>query len=893
MCLTPRNRFEYIDKLQRNKSYTTYNAELDACDYLDINEKIDVSNNDLFILQLNIRGMYSKLNRLKSLIEDHTEDKYPDIILLCETWHSKNSPVPEIKGYRSVHKYREHKKGGGVAILISENLKYKPRPDLELTSEVFEHCIVEVKLKTENIICCSGYRAPNTDVELFLKEYGKLAENINKVNKTKTVIGIDHNLDLLNYAKHRPTREFVCINEKNNLVPGITRPTRITNTSATLIDNIFVTDTYVPMIRSQIIIDDISDHLPTCVILENINIGTKERKRITTRIMSKNSISLIRNELRDVNWASYISNCCSDSENVNTVFNCIHSKICASINKYAPLKERIVKIKKFKSESWITKGIKRSSIVLKNLYKKTLSTGCDDSMCKTYIMYRNCFNRVKRTCKMQYFQGKCNQYKNNTKKLWELINKSIGKTSNKNCVIDKIKVGNVEHVEPVEIANDLCKYYSNIGESLANSIPTPKYDSRFYLKKITPSPKSLYVSPTTKQEIINIINNLPNKNSSGHDNINNILLKNIKNEIAVPLERVFNVSLEQGIFPNIMKKAEVIPLYKGKERDLCMNYRPISLLLTISKILEKLMYKRTYEFLNGNNLFYNSQYGFRSKHSCENAISELIGHIIKGHEKKEHTAAIFLDLSKAFDTLNHKLLLQKLELYGIRGTPLNWFKSYLNNRYMRVKYQGDNKQVFSKWQKVSYGAPQGSCLGPLLFLVFCNDLHLNLTYLSCIQFADDTTLYYTHKNQRVLRACIEHDLRQIHDWFGANSLTLNIGKTNLLLFDYRKNSKTEFRVLVNGTILTPVKNTKFLGVMLDDKLMWKEHLEHLKVKLKRSLGMIHRGKNMLNCNGLKMLYYAQFFSHLSYCIVIWGSMLTFEKKEKLKTMQNCCVRLLD
>ena len=198
-------------------------------------------------------------------------------------------------------------------------------------------------MKTENFICCSGYRAPNTDIELFLKEYGKIAENINRINKTKVVIGLDHNLDLLNYVKHRPTREFVCINKNNNLVQGITRPTRITNTSATLIDNIFVSDTYVPMIQSQIIIDDISDHLPSCVILENINIGAKERKRITTRIMSKSSINLIRNELRDVNWALYISNYCNYSENVNTIFNGIHNKICDSVNKYAPLRERIVK----------------------------------------------------------------------------------------------------------------------------------------------------------------------------------------------------------------------------------------------------------------------------------------------------------------------------------------------------------------------------------------------------------------------------------------------------------------------------------------------------------------------------------------------------------------------
>ena len=274
------------------------------------------------------------------------------------------------------------------------------------------------------------------------------------------------------------------------------------------------------------------------------------------------------------------------------------------------------------------------------------------------------------------------------------------------------------------------------------------------------------------------------------------------------------MSLEQGIFPDLMKKAEVIPLYKGKERDLCMNYRPILLLLTISKILEKIMYKRTYDFLDGNRQFYNSQYGFRSKHSCENAICELVGHVVKGHGKKEHTAAIFLDLSKAFDMLNHKILLQKLELYGIRGTPLNWFTSYLNNRHMRVKYQGDNKQVFSNWQTFTHGAPQGSCLGPLLFLLFCNDLHLNLTYLSCIQFADDTTLYYTHKNQRVLRACIEHDLIKLYDWFGANSLTLNINKTNLLLFDYRKYDKTEFSMLVNGTTLNPVKKCKISGCYL-------------------------------------------------------------------------------
>ena len=172
--------------------------------------------------------------------------------------------------------------------------------------------------------------------------------------------------------------------------------------------------------------------------------------------MSKKAINLICNDLNEVNWEWYISNDCNDSNNVNSVFNCIHTNICDSVNRHAPLKEHTVKLRKFKSESWITKGIKRSSMVLKNLYKKTLKEGCDDQTRETYILYRNCLNRIKRSCKMQYCQSKCNQYKNNTKKLWELINKSIGKTSNKNCIIDKIRVGNVEHVEPKEITNELC-----------------------------------------------------------------------------------------------------------------------------------------------------------------------------------------------------------------------------------------------------------------------------------------------------------------------------------------------------------------------------------------------------------------------------------------------------
>ena len=199
--------------------------------------------------------------------------------MLCETWQSKNSPVPVIEGYQIVQRYREHRKGGGVAILISENLNYRRRPDLECNTSILEYCVIEVKLARENVICCSCYRAPNTDVNGFLTDYETLMNKL-KNCRCKIVMGMDHNLDLLKYSKHRPTQEFIQLNENIDLVPCITRPMRLMHSSATLIDNIFVNNEYVHYLRSSIPINDISDHLPISIILENANLGSKKKRKI-------------------------------------------------------------------------------------------------------------------------------------------------------------------------------------------------------------------------------------------------------------------------------------------------------------------------------------------------------------------------------------------------------------------------------------------------------------------------------------------------------------------------------------------------------------------------------------------------------------------------------------
>ena len=219
------------------------------------------------------------------------------------------------------------------------------------------------------------------------------------------------------------------------------------------------------------------------------------------------------------------------------------------------------------------------------------------------------------------------------------------------------------------------------------------------------------------------------------------------------------------------------------------------------------------QFLNKHNRFYNSQYGFRSHHSCKNAITELVGNILKNKENDKTTISLFLDLSKAFDSLQHNTLLKKLEIYGIRGTALDSYKSYLENRSMRAKCTtGLSNSEFSQIYKTDFSTPQGSCLRPLLFIIFCNDLNIHLTYLSCILFADDTTLYEANKSINLLQCKIEHDLAIIIDWLRANKLTQNAEKMICVIFSPKNESVKGINLKLGGHLIHCCIHTKFLGI---------------------------------------------------------------------------------
>ena len=697
---------------------------------------------------------------------------------------------------------------------------------------------------------------------------------------------MDHNLNLIKHDKHKVTHDFIELNLDQRLLPTITKPTRITRTSATLIDNIIIGSSLQPEYDSDILISDISDHFPCLLKVKNPYLFCKQPKRITTRALNASKISEINKKILEIDWTTKL-----DNQNVDIQyqkFSQILTDIMDNVSPYHTIK---IPYNKVVRDPWLTKGLIQCYKKQKILYKKSLTKNSTDQDVLKYRNYRNKLKEITRRSKEHYFKEKCIEYKQNTSRLWKMINKLLNKTNDKTNVIEYLKVENQDYYDHQTISEEFAKHFASVGRRYAEKITTPKTNIDQYLKDIEYNPHTMFLTPTTSTEIERIIMSLPNKTSSGQDRLPNTLLKQLKGSIKYPLELIFNNSITNGVFPQDMKHADVTPLYKSKEHYLVTNYRPISLLITISKLLEKVVYTRTYTFLTKTNQLYQGQYGFRTGHSCQHAVSELIGNIQKNLEQGKISIGVFIDLSKAFDTLDHQILLKKLEIYGIRGSVLAWFRSYLEERTIRVKICNDKGETsYSKCHPLEYGTPQGSCLGPLLFLVFINDLPKTVLHGSSLLFADDTTLLHCHPDISHLKTLVEEDLNRLMDWFMANKLTLNLDKTVCLLFDRKQNQ--EIKLNIGGHILQSTDTVKLLGVWIDKQLDWNKHISMLKIKLKQNIHLLSTSRKFLTNQSLKLLYYAHIYSHLTYGLVVWGNMVCPSTINSLQKIMNKCFRII-
>jgi hypothetical protein len=342
-----------------------------------------------------------------------------------------------------------------------------------------------------------------------------------------------------------------------------------------------------------------------------------------------------------------------------------------------------------------------------------------------------------------------------------------------------------------------------------------------------------------------------------------------------------------------LKIAKISPIFKGEDKELVMNYRPISVLPVLSKVLERLMYNRLLNYFDQNDLLTDKQFGFREQKTTCMAITRLVDQISTKLDSGKVTIGVFIDLSKAFDTINHKILIDKLELYGVRGISLQWFKNYLTNR---KQYVCVNNTVNSRINELICGVPQGSILGPLLFLIYINDIVKVSPILNMILFADDTNLFISGENLIETVTTLNCELCKLSNWFKVNKLSLNIKKTNYMIFQNRR-KKIELipEVVIDNCKINSVTCSKFLGVIINENLTWTDHIETIKKKLSKNIGIIKHIKHQLSLNVLRSLYFTLINPYLEYCNMVWAngpntalSKLFLTQKRAIRVISNSC-----
>ena len=410
------------------------------------------------------------------------------------------------------------------------------------------------------------------------------------------------------------------------------------------------------------------------------------------------------------------------------------------------------------------------------IYKKFIKTSQLDIKQEYELQYKTLRNQIVKLCrdsKSTYFLSFFRSNASNIKNTWKGINKIINVSSKNRNTPSSLIVNNKLISEPVEVANKFNEYFSTIAENLQAKIYDTGTDFHQYLRDR--NEHSIFIQPTNPLELIRIINNLNANKASGPYSIDYEILHLIKLIIAEPLSRIINLSFEKGKYFDNLKISKAIPVYKDKGSNLDRgNYRPISLLSNINKIVEKLMYNRLHSFLSKHDCIYTNQFGFRKNHSTIHALISLTEHIRDSLDQNKIACGIFIDLQKAFDTVDHNILLDKLAYYGIRGVANDWFRSYLSNRQQYVSINGhDSNMVVMK-----YGVPQGSVLGPLLFLIYNDDLHKSINYCSVRHFADDTNLLISDNSPKKIQDYVNSDLKHLCRWLRANKIYLIRAKQN-------------------------------------------------------------------------------------------------------------------
>lgn len=506
----------------------------------------------------------------------------------------------------------------------------------------------------------------------------------------------------------------------------------------------------------------------------------------------------------------------------------------------------------------------------------------------TYLNYsrvlKRCFIVSQKNQNMRYIQSAPSK----GKAVWNIIKKYSIDTLKPN-EIDKIMINNSDVTDPHSIATCFNNFFIDIVHN--NTTVDTKHKD---LNHVKCNQNSMYITPVSIDELGKIVQSLKNSKSVGSDGIRTDIVKICFHYIAAPLAHAINLSLEQGTFPENLKLSIVKPLFKKGSSNQINNYRPVSLLTIFSKIYEKVMYKRLYSFVESYNIISDEQNGFRKNKSTSLAAFNLVKNVTDALDRKNPVSVIFMDMSKAFDFVCHDRLLQKLQMYGIRGPAYNWIQSYLTGRTQCVeisKYDPDTKTLTpfrSEFLNNKFGVPQGSILGPLLFLLYINDLP-NAIHQRCILFADDTTIIVEGVDRPSYEQQINDAVSSAISWLRTNNLKVNIDKTKLISFRTNNNNQVNVKVTHDGHVIDTISHIKFLGIYIDNLCSWKQHVDNVCSRINSFVYPLRRISQVVNKEAAITAYYGYVNSLLRYGIIIWGRCVDIER---VFIMQKRCLRAI-
>ena len=879
-----------------NNSGFVLNQNLD-CKYYDITSFNNISKSFTSKLtsffHLNINSLNLHFDNLELFL--NSLNLSFSVIGLSETRITDNSTSPpKLPNYKCFSTPTKANYGGTL-LYISNCFIPNRRTDLEklmYSPKLLESTFAEIQVKNQpNIVVGSIYRHHSLPVNEFNNTFlGPLLDKVSKQGKQLIIMG-DFNINILNSHTDTSSSNFVDTLSNFLMLPHINLPTRVCERSQTLIDNIILSPTSSKITSGNFIIG-ISDHLAQFVILENTTLNTQASFEKTYKDWKNFQKDKFVIEFKDFDWQSHMK---LEQNNPDTSFKNFFNKLTNLIDQYTPTRKLSKKQLLNSNKPWITKGIMKSTRIRDKLLKKFINSKSDlnkTSFHNKYKIYRNKIVTLLKLSKSNFYKKCFNDNLNNSRETWKKINELIfNKQNNSDSHISLIVKDGIAKerliTEPSEIASTFNDFFCTIASDLNNKIPNfGNFED--YIKRPTNSNSFFFraVTPTEMEETIKL---LCHSKSTGDFSIPKQIFESVTPEIAKILTSIINQSFETGIFPSSLKIVKVIPIFKNKGSNQNLdNYRPISLLSNIDKIFEKLVHKRLTSYFNKYNLFFERQFGFRKAHSTNHTLITLTEEIRKYLDSGKFSCGVFIDLRKAFDTVNHEILLRKLELYGIRGITNKWFRSYLTKRFQYVSYNGKKSTL----KELLFGVPQGSVLGPLLFIIYMNDLHNAILFSETTLFADDTCLLCSEPSLKSIEKHLNIDLRRLFKWLCANKISLNVSKTIVLLFrDPHRIVDHNISLFLNGKALEVSQSVKYLGIHIDNDLSWKTHVNVLSTKLRKANGIISKLRHFVPQSVLLSVYYSLFESHLRYACQIWAQNTNLNTSRIFKLQKQSC-RLL-